>query len=325
MKRLFIAGLCIAFVNGVFAQPKVSDPEKLGFNKTTIKQADAVIEKYLDDKLFPGAVALVARKGELVYFKSFGMQDIDKGQEMRQNSLFRIASMTKPITAVAFLKLWEEGKVKLDDPVTKYLPSFGKLKVRQPDGSSVAPDTPLTLRHFFTQSTGLPPLGSSELENVDRSKISTLEEYVDSFLNLPLMHQPDKSFTYSVNMDVIGRIVEIVSGQPFEDYIKQNIFDPLGMENTSYFVPEEKLSRFSSIYKPENGTLKFLAGPTTNPNRFIRASGGLVSSAYDYFLFAQMLLNKGELNGKRILKKETVEMMVTDILPSAIYPLTVMG
>jgi len=304
----------------------VSDPEKLGFSKAAIAEADKVIKKYLDQKHFAGAVALVARQGEVFYFKSFGMQDVENNRAMQQNSLFQIASMTKPITATALLMLMEEGKVKLDDPITKYIPAYSQLKVLQPDGSMVEPNVPLTLTHFLRQTTGLPPLGSSYLrEKVDRSKINSLKEYVDAFVNLPLLHQPDEKFTYSVNMDVIGRVVEIVTGQPFETFIKTRIFDPLGMKETFYIISGEKLNRFSSIYRSENGELKLLEGPSLRPEKFIRASGGLISTAQDYFLFAQMLLNKGELDGKRILKKETVEMMVSDMLPRAIYPLSVMG
>ncbi len=326
MRKLLFCFLCLLLAKSSYSQQIAAHPEKLGFSPPTLTNADAILQRYVDQKKLAGVVALVARKGEIFYLRSFGMQDIENDRKMQENSLFQIASMTKPITTIALLMLWEEGKVKLDDPITKYIPSFSKLKVALEDGSSIRPKTPLTLKHFLQHTTGLPALGDPSInERIDRSKINSLKEYVDSFANLPLKHQPEEKFTYSLNTDVIGRVVEIVSGQPFEVFIKERIFDPLGMKDTFYNIPEDKVNRFSSIYTSTESGFQLRQGPTTTPEKFVRANGGLTSTAYDYFLFSQMMLNKGELGGKRLVKKGTIELMTSNLLPAHLYPLTVMG
>lgn len=326
MKRIVILiQLVTLLVASVTGQAQDRSNGK-GLNRLINSQADRIISSYIDRKALAGAVALLAKDGEIFYHKAFGMQNIEGNHEMKLNSLFQIASMTKPITTVALLILMEEGKLKLDDPITLYLPEYRNLMVEQADGSRVRPNTQLTLMHFLTHTSGLPGGGHPDFKaKVDMSKITSLKEYVDAFTVLPLVHQPGEKFTYGLNTNVIGRVVEIVSGQPFEVFIKKRIFDPLKMESTYFFIPEEDLDRFCSLYKPGDGRLTLVQGPTTHPVKFAMGNGGLTSSASDYFRFAQMLVNGGELDGVRLLKKETVQLMTRNHLPEKILPLNVMG
>jgi len=291
-----------------------------------LTRAGSIIQRYVDNNEIAGGVALVAQKGEIIYNKAFGLQSIENQQAMNENSLFQIASMTKPITTVALLMLMEEGKVKLDDPITKYLPDYSRLKVEGENGIEIPVRTPLTLMHFLTHTSGLPNGGHPAFkEKINLSKINSLKEYVDAFTLLPLVHQPGEKFTYGLSTNVIGRVVEIVSGLPFEVFIKQRIFDPLKMESTYFFIPESDLNRFSSLYKPTDDGLVLVQAPTTHPVKFVMGNGGLTSSAHDYYRFAQMLLNGGELDGQRLLKKQTVELMTSNHLPNNLIPLNVMG
>lgn len=300
--------------------------ENAGFDPDTSLAADAIIQRYVNEQKLAGVVALLAKKGEIVYYKAFGMQDIENNRKMQLNSSFQIASMTKPITSVALLILMEEGKVKLDDPITKYLPNYGSLIVETQDGSSVAPNTPLTLMHFLTHTSGLPNGGHPMFKSkVQLNKINSLAEYVDSFAALPLLHHPGERFTYGLNTNVVARVVEIVSGQPFEEFIKERIFDPLEMNSTYFFIPNDELHRFASIYSSTVSGLTLVQGPTTSPVKFPMGNGGLSSTALDYFQFAHMLLNGGELNGNRLLKKETVDLMTKNQLSENLVPLNIMG
>lgn len=327
-QSLFILTCCFVF-SGSLSQPsglKIYDPERAGFSKSVIREADKVLQRYIDQQKLAGVVALVAKKGEVFYFESFGMQDIENKRKMQLNSTFQIASMTKPITSVALLILMDEGKVRLEDPITKYIMEFEQLRVKLADGTLTVPRTPLTIKNFLMHTTGLPNGGHPSFrENVDMSKINSLKEYVEAFAKLPLQHQPEEGFTYAVNTNVIARVVEVVCGKPFESFIKERIFDPLKMRSTYFFIPEDELTRFSCIYEPTSSGLKLAQGPTATPVKFPLGNGGLSSTAYDYFRFAQMLLNGGELDDIRILKSETVKLMTTDQLPPSLYPLTVLG
>ena len=285
---------------------------------------DRILESPILEEKLAGVVALLAVEGEVIYYKSFGMQNIEEGIKMQENSSFQIASMTKPVTTVALLMLMEEGKLKLDDPITKYIPSYNKFKVVRKDGSAEPLQEPLTIKHFLMHTSGLPNGGhQSAREKLDWSKINSLKDYTEAFADLPILHQPEEHFTYGLNTNVIGRVVEIVSGLSLEEFFSKNIFEPLGMEHTYYFLPDEALSRFASFYSSTEEGLKLIEGPTTKPVKFPMGNGGLSTTASDYFKFAQMLVNGGTLNGIRILKEKTVKLMTSNLLPEKLRPLQV--
>lgn len=310
-------------------------PEEVGLSREGLDQIDATLQQFVDEQRVAGVVVLIASRGKVAYFETFGMQDVEAGKPMEKDTIFRIFSMTKPITSVAVMMLHEEGRFDLDDPVSKYIPQLGGLEVgvegKDPDTgektfTTVPAERDMTVRDLLRHTAGL-TYGFFARSKVDQmylqagvmGRAKTIEDMVEELGKLPLKHQPGSVWDYSVACDVLGRFVEVVSGKPFDKFLEERIFKPLGMNDTAFYVPEAKKDRFAAVYtlgkdkKIEPSTSRssrdFLTPPT-----FLSGGGGLVSTTADYYRFCQMLLNNGELDGVRLLKPETVELMTADHL-----------
>jgi len=302
-------------------------PEDVGLSAEKLQSVDKTVCELVDDNQVAGAVVVVARRGKVAYCKSFGKMDIEADKAMKPDAIFRIYSMTKPITTVAAMMLFDEGKLKLDDPVDKYLTPFKGLKVHGPDGKLQDQQRPMTVRDLMRHTSGLTYgiFGDSPVDKKYRElkvlqRDSSLEEMVERLGQIPLLYQPGTKFEYSMSTDVLGRVVEVASGMPLDEFFQERIFGPLDMKDTAFHVPAEKRDRFAANYEPDgNGGLKVKDAPATSryltkPKRF-SGGGGLVSTARDYTRFCQMLIDGGQLDGNWLLKEETVKMMLKDHMP----------
>ena len=315
-------------------------PEQVGCSSERLKRIGTVMQRYVNEDKIAGILAMVARRGQVVYSECFGMMDIEANKPMQFDTLFRIYSMTKPITSVAVMMLYEQGHFQLADPVSRFIPSFEDVKVlvnATESGLELANlEREITIRHLLTHTSGL-SYGSDENDPLDKmyqkriwrvleqKPDTTLERMVQELAWLPLAHQPGSAWRYSMATDVLGYLVQAVSGMGFDDFLKQRIFEPLGMVDTDFYVPEEKIERFAANYGPgEEGGLKVIDAPATSrfarPTRHPSGGGGLVSTASDYVRFAHMLLNKGELDGVRLLGRKTIELMTMNHLPDEFHP-----
>jgi CubicO group peptidase (beta-lactamase class C family) len=314
-------------------------PESVGFSSKRLERIDQVICDYVERDLIPGAVALVARRGEVVYHKAFGLMDVASKKPMALDTLLRMYSMTKPITSVAVMMLFEEGRLHLSDPVSKFIPAFEDLKVfvRETEtGVELANlERAITVHDLLTHTSGL-SYGFDPNVYVDRQiakhmwqawekdREITLEEMVKNICKCPLLFQPGAKWSYSLATDVLGYLVQVVSGQPFDAFLQERILDPLGMQDTTFHVPPEKLDRFATNYRPgEQDGIEVLDKPETSryakPTRCPAGGMGSVSTVADYYRFAQMLANRGVLDGERLLGRKTVERMATNHLRDGIY------
>ncbi len=302
-----------------------------------------LIQERIDKHQIAGAVVLVQHQAKPVYFEAIGKSDMEADTPMTRDTIFRIASMTKPITSVAIMMLIEEGKLSLDDPLSKHLPEFKEMKVLIPSKEGegdrtyqlVKADRPITIRHLLTHTSGIiyrfsgrPHLAKLSAEaGVSDGLVETegtIGDNVKRIAKIPLLHQPGTAWEYGLNTDVLGRVVEVASGKTLDEFFRERIFNPLRMHDTAFLVPKEKRSRLASVYTPEGkktirrvssgpiqlGSLVYSATyPTADNSRYYSGGAGLTSTARDYARFLQMLLNRGELDGKRLLKPETVDQM----------------
>lgn len=304
-----------------------ADPESVGMSSAALERIAPLLQSYVDSGELVGVVSMVSRKGEIVHFEKFGNLNKDTGQEMGKDSLFRIYSMTKPITTVAAMMLYEEGKLQLTDPVAKFLPEFANLQAMSTGGAMVAPARPMTVQMLMSHASGLTygVFGDTVVDRQYRDAgilgNQDLAEMISSLGSIPLQYQPGTRFHYSVSTDVLGRVVEVASGQSLDEFFRTRIFEPLQMKDTFFSVPADKLPRFGTnhSYDPRSQTLEVIDRPAgsqfTGDVTFFSGGGGLVSSAEDYMRFSQMMLNGGELDGARILGSKTVEYMTRNHLP----------
>jgi CubicO group peptidase (beta-lactamase class C family) len=309
-------------------------PEEVGLSSERLARIDRhLLENYVDKKKIAGALTLVARKGQVAYLSPVGMMDRERGKPMRDDTIFRIYSMTKPITSVALMTLYEEGRFMLGDPVHKLIPEWRDLEVYvagvYPDFMTERCERSMTIRDLMCHMSGL-TYGFMMRSNVDHAyrKLDvggaaaqgTLRDMIEKLATLPLEFSPGTRWNYSVSTDVLGYLVEVLSGMRFDDYLRERIFEPLGMVDTDFTVPAEKLERFAANYerRPDK-TVVLEDDPAdsryTRPRSFLSGGGGLVSTAADYQRFCQMLLNGGELDGHRILGRKTIELMTMNHLP----------
>lgn len=306
------------------------NPEKVGLSSERLGKMRAMVQQFIDDGKHAGAVVLVARKGKIADLATFGHRDIEGRAAMTPDTIFRIYSMSKIITSVATLMLFEEGRFALDDPVTDYIPELRNLKVMNPAGSDAELGRlkrPITIKHLLTHTSGLTyDFGAPDQLKPFWTKADVWNEAVDlkEFIRrisfVPLAHQPGERYTYGVNTDVLGYLVQVLSGIPFDKFLQERIFTPLKMADTSFDVPPEKMNRLAKLY--ENGPDKALRAVAKPPfgtyaeagKGFPSGGAGLFSTANDYFRFGQMLLNGGELEGSRILGRKTVEFMTANQL-----------
>ena len=304
-----------------------------------IEQArlDAVtadLQARIDEGKLSGAVVMIAQNGEIQLSKALGYQNVEDEIPMQEDTIFRIFSMTKPITGTALMVLHDEGKFELNDTVEKYLPELGGMEVfvsQNDDGSWVTEPAnhPMTIRELMSHTGGLlytPPLSRGPVASayakagINNLFNYTLEESIPALADIPLGYQPGTQWVYSISVDVQGYLVERLSGQKFDEFLQERLFDPLDMAETGFFVKPENADRLARQYQPrQDGTLaRTDTGAFLNPPKFLSGGGGLTSTAGDYMKFVQMHLNGGELNGKRVLSKETVEIMRSNQLPDAV-------
>ena len=309
-----------------------ASPESQGMSSERLARIDNMLNEAVSDGTIPGAVALVARNGKIVYHKAFGMADNESGRLMKKDDIFRIASQTKAVTATAVMMLWEEGRFRLDDPISKYIPEFkdpGVLKTFNEKDSSYTTEpaaSEITIRQLLTHTSGV---GYGFIDGDDRFKMIyhkagindafteknvILAENIKKLGPLPLHHNPGEKYVYSEGLDVLGYLIEIVSGMPFDQFLRTRLFDPLGMDDTWFYLPEEKASRLVSVQEPKDGTWKRFPVTSYDPDypvkgakSYFAGGAGLTSTVKDYATMLQMYLNGGELNGKRILSRTTVQ------------------
>jgi len=302
-------------------------PSEVGMSGDRLERIAPMIRDYIDRKLIPGAVTLVARHGKIVHFEVDGYQNVEKQIPMTRDTIFRIASMTKPITSVALMTLYEQGKFQLRDPISKWLPAFKDMMVaedREGGKTELVPARqPIDVRHILTHTAGfVTQYNTKNLELFNqasrfRSRQEVIGDFVDRLADIPLNNHPGVMWDYSRATCVVGRLVEVLSGQTLAEYFQKNIFNPLGMVDTHFFLPEEKIPRFGVGYGPGKDDTITPVDPDDSPKSFFLSkpgiyymgSGGLVSTAADYFRFTDMLMNNGKRNGTRILSRKTVELM----------------
>lgn len=316
--------------------PAATKPEEVGLSGDRLVRVHQTVQRYLDDRQLAGAVTLVARRGRIAHFEAHGFMDLDSKAPMRKDAIFRIASMSKPVTGVAIMMLMEEGKLRLTDPVSRFVPEFKAMTVAVikpgyveppavegqrppiPDHYTVPANREITIRDLLTHTHGLESgtLGNRVGSRVaPRDVTKALADQVPKLAAVPLDFQPGSQWAYSLlaGMDTLGRIVEIASGQTFDQFLKQRLFDPLGMKDTGFFVSEDKAARVPAIY---NRTPKgIVRGDTPSwlaTRTFFSGGGGMWSTAEDYAQFAQMLMSGGAWNGVRILSPRTVELMASN-------------
>ncbi|MDO6838953.1 serine hydrolase domain-containing protein [Paraglaciecola chathamensis] len=317
------------------ADIRTTNPKKVGMSKARLERIEPAMQAFVDEQKLAGTLTLVARKGKVVHVEGVGYRDREAKAPMSEDTIFRIYSMTKPITAVAALTLWEQGKFQMDDPVSKYLPELANLKVYAGmDGENmVLEDTSkvMTIKQLFTHTAGFSygftqsPVDKLYQQSALFSGQIKRQDLLKEVAKLPLNHQPGSKWNYSIGTDIIGILVERLSGQTLGAYFEQHIFEPLEMDDTGFYVPKDKQDRLAQIYvinqqgqtvPMENEPLgDYLSAPEIESG-----GGGLVSTIEDYYTFTQMLLNGGEYQGKRILGRKTVEYMRTNHLPTSLIP-----
>jgi CubicO group peptidase (beta-lactamase class C family) len=313
---------------------KITVPEELGLSSERLERIDTAMQRYIDQELVAGIVTLVARRGSVVHLEKLGMQDIETSKPMELDTIFRIYSMTKPITSVALMMLFEQGLVRLADPVSKYIPKFKKVKVWVNEGEFADLTREITVHDLLTHTAGLSYGGYEETHTpvdklYDQADVfntdMTLQEMMRRIADLPLVHQPGEVWRYSVATDVVGRLIEVISDMTLADFLDEKILRPLGMEDTAFSVPADKMGRFATLYgMTEKGALEVIdtvVGGDYVTVRLHAGGHGLVSTAADYLRFAQLVLNRGELNGVRLLGRKTMELMTTNHIPPALLPL----
>lgn len=312
----------------------IAEPESAGMSSERLERLSDAMAAYIDRQQVAGTVTLIARRGQVVHFEAQGHRWQEEGVAMTRDTIFRIASMTKPIASVALMTLYEEGKFQLRDPIAKYLPQFAEMHVAVvPDDDEylgapyklVQAARPVTVQHILTHTAGFPNNYRGLLKDdytklrANRDPEWTVGDMVDALAELPLEFHPGEAWQYGPSVDVVGRLVEVLSGQNLDEYLRQRIFEPLGMADTYFYLPESKVGRFAALYQPgEDGTIALTEAPDLNarhvrePHKYFSGSGGLVSTAADYYRFHQMMLSGGELDGKRILGRKTIELMTSN-------------
>jgi len=348
--RLTFAALCSLFVmlavaafqssarqsSGSNAPFPVATPASVGFSAERLDRLHALMQQAVDAKQLSGIVTVLAHHGKVIDYRAYGVQDLASGAPMPKDAIFRCFSMTKPVTGAAMMILYEEGKWLPNDPIAKYIPEFAHLKVFKgvdASGNMILEDPihPPTMYELMSHSAGFTYgfFGNSPVDKMyrDANVLSSdnLQQMIDKLSKIPLLYQPGTRWVYSASVDIQGYIVEKLSGEPLPDFMAQHIFKPLAMNDTGFFVPAEKRGRFVTLYRanPQGQLIADASGGGLSPDytkqpTMPSGGGGLVSTAADYYRFAQMLANGGELNGVRILSPSSVRLMTSNHLPPAL-------
>ena len=311
-----------------------AEPETVGMSSERLERLDSVMQGYVDRNEVAGVVTLVARRGKVVHFSVRGQRDVENGAPMNHDAIFRIASMTKPVASVALMMLYEEGHFQLRDPISTWLPEFADMQVAIPAPPQeriltryklIPAARPITVQHVLTHTAGLANtyrgLTQTDFQDMaaQREADDTVGDMLKQLAELPLNFHPGDAWEYGRGTDVVGRLVEVMSGQTLDEFLRQRIFEPLDMPDTHFYLPTAKLDRFAALYGPnDDGTIILTEAPTADssyvkgPHVYFSGAGGLVSTARDYWRFQQMMLNGGELDGVRLLSRKTVELMTTN-------------
>ena len=340
---IFPAFFCALVLSAAVAQEvPVVKPETVGLSPERLERIAGTVQRSIDEKRIAGAVTLVARRGHVAWFKAQGMADREAGKPMRPDTMFRICSMTKPITSAAVMMLYEEGHFLLDDPVSKYLPEFKNPKVLVKPASGAPYTIPatreITIRDLLRHTSGITYHWNEDLGPMYRdAKVAsgllpydgTIEDSTKRLAGLPLLFNPGEKFEYSLGVDVLGRLVEVLSGKPLDEFFRTRIFEPLGMKDTYFYPPDGKLERLATAYTyyDEKGLNRFPDTPITEsaftysadypargPKKLFSGGAGLVSTATDYARFCQMMLDGGKVGSTRLLSRKSVELMTQDQL-----------
>ena len=316
MLALVVTAL-IAGAAGLRADDPLASPESVGFSADGLKALQRTMRALVDESKLAGVTTLVARHGKVVYLDAYGVQDLATNKPVARDTIFRIASMTKPIVGVAMMMLWEQGKWTLDDPVAKHIPEFSGLKVATPSGE-VAQTKQMTKRHLMSHTAGFDVNAGYAKANLGDSDLQAM---IDKLAKLPLAAQPGSDWRYGPSVDIQGYIVEKLSGQSLDVFLQTKIFEPLGMKDTGFWVDPSKVDRVTNMftYGPDKRIIAAprRGDPSSKPV-FLSGSGGLLSTTDDYFRFAQMMLDGGTANGTRFLKASTVQLMRTNVLAEGV-------
>ena len=321
----------------------MAEPEAVGFSTERLSRIDKVMEAHVADQKIAGGVVLLARHGKIAHLGAYGMMDVEAGKPMTPDTIFRIASMTKPITSVAVMMLYEEGHFRLNEPVSRFIPAFKEMQVLPPesdkDSMEPVPATrQISIWNLLTHTSGLtyhwnerlgPRYAAVDITHGLLQDEGTLEEKMELLATIPLLYQPDAEYEYGLSIDVLGYLVEVVSGMSLDQFFFERIFKPLGMKDTHFFLPEAKRERIATVYERTkdgpikrksqeptvDGSLTYSTDyPYNGPRTYFAGGGGLVSTASDYARFSQMMLNGGKFNGVRLLSRKTVELMTSNRL-----------
>jgi CubicO group peptidase (beta-lactamase class C family) len=355
MKRLLPFLLFALLSISCFSQLKEVAPETAGASSERLKRIDQLLQEFADKKWIGGATAIVVKDGKIIYYKALGVSDLDSKAAMKKDAIFRIASQTKAITSVAIMMLYEEGKLMLDDPISRYIPTFAKQQVLDKFNAAdttyttVPATRPVTIRDLLTHTSGIgyAQIGSKEataiyakngiIGGIGVANGLILGDKIKKLGTLPLLHQPGEKWTYGLNTDVLGYLVEVLSGMSLDAFFKTRIFDPLGMKDSYFYLPKEKYARLVTL-NTENEAREVISmkqdlnlsgeiniNYPAAPGTYYSGGGGLSSTALDYAIFMQMLCNYGEYNGKRILSPFSIRMMTTSQYDKIDWPDTKMG
>jgi CubicO group peptidase (beta-lactamase class C family) len=332
----------------------VTAPEAVGMSSVRLARIRPVMESYVDERGIVGISTMISRRGKVVHAEQFGFQDREADQRMTADAIFRIYSMTKPIVSTALMLLHEEGRFQLEHPVAQYLPAFGSTKVLAGDGTLADQARPMQVRDLLTHTSGLtydfmadnPAAQAYRDARIMNDATRSLEAVIDELATLPLAFEPGSRWHYSVGIDVAARLIEVISGQPLGEFLRERLFDPLGMTDTGFGVPDAKLNRLCAMYGlpdliGENYSAVQLVEaalggfneridvsatyPTDTPDVFVRGGLGLYSTAADYMSFAQMLANGGTVDGQQVIGRKTLELMHSNHLPPGLMPIEILG
>ncbi|HSU29260.1 MAG TPA: serine hydrolase domain-containing protein [Chitinophagaceae bacterium] len=349
MKKLFIFICLSATCFSVFPQPVISSknplketsPESAGVSSTRLQKIDSLFKEYIDNRYLAGAVAIIARGGKIVYYKASGYDDMETKTPLKKDVIFRIASQTKAITSVAIMMLYEDGKLLLDDNLSKYIPEYKNTRVidqyneKDTTYTTVPAKREITIRDLLTHTSGIDyaQIGTARFNAIyykngiiDGIGIGypSLAETMKKLASMPLAHQPGEKWTYGLNSDLLGYLVEVASGMSLDQFFRKRIFEPLGMKDTYFYLPREKYNRLANLFTEDaskhvtrmnehiNINGDFYRDYPASPGNYYSGGGGLSSTALDYTIFLQMLLNGGTYNGKRLLSRASVRMMTTN-------------
>ena len=307
----------------------MAKPEAAGMSSEKLAQVNELMQKQIADGKIAGGVVAIARDGKVIFLESYGKRDIAADKPMETDTIVRLYSMTKGIATAAAMMLVDKGKLSPDDPASKYVPALADVKVWTKDGL-VDPKREITVADLMRHTAGFGRRGNGPvgklLNEAKLNEAKDLEDYCNRLASVPLAYHPGEEWIYSNSIDVLGLVIQEASGQPFEKFLKERLFDPLGMEDTGFYVPKEKLTRFAANYNRTDDGLKLNDSPGTNKKyhqmpAVASGGGGLVGTAGDYMRFLLMIANGGEWNGKRYLSQEAIEMMTTDQLPRKAFPI----